>query len=166
MPHDLHGAGARSEKKQPVLWRGVIGVRPRRFAIMAVILLVSCADVAHKLAATSSTVGSQLTPDTKSTIQANDPLSRILPSTPGACIVAIRTADGRYLSRPATVAVSKATASKDSRTARFAYRGWAAGADSPVLLAVCTIPDDPAETLRCSARLHRTSESRTARQCV
>lgn len=72
-----------------------------------------------------------------------DPLSSRLSSTPGACLLAVRTAGGRYLSRSAEVPFPAEIASKGGRTARFAYRGWAAGAPEPVILAICTIPDAP-----------------------
>ena len=72
-----------------------------------------------------------------------DPLSARLSSTPGACLVAVRTPQGRYLSRSTAVLVPAQIARSASHTARFAYRGWAASAPEPVLLAVCTIPDSP-----------------------
>ena len=72
-----------------------------------------------------------------------DPLSRWLPNTPGACLIATRTADGRFPSRSSTIPLPGGLNSSLNRTARFAYRGWKAGVAEPVLLAVCTIPDTP-----------------------
>jgi hypothetical protein len=57
--------------------------------------------------------------------------------------VSTRTADGRYPSRPVTVALPGRLASIGVGTTRVAYRGWQAGVPEPVLLAVCTIPDVP-----------------------
>lgn len=72
-----------------------------------------------------------------------DPLMRWLPATPGACLVARRTAEGRYPSRSITVALPGGLAATGGATARFAYRGWAPGLPEPAVLAVCTIPDTP-----------------------
>lgn len=79
--------------------------------------------------------------DVAASVPQRDPLARWLSSTPGACLVAARAPDGRYPSRPAAVSLPAGLISPGGRTARFAYRGWAAGVSEPVLLAVCTIPE-------------------------
>jgi hypothetical protein len=73
-----------------------------------------------------------------------DALSKRLSNTSGACIVAVRTPEGKYLSRSITVRVPAGIASSAAHTSRFAYRGWAAAVPEPAVLAVCTIPDAPA----------------------
>lgn len=68
-------------------------------------------------------------------------LSDRLSDAAGACIVARRAPDGRYFSRLSTVALPAEVTLNASRTARFAYRGWASNSSEPVLLAVCSLPD-------------------------
>lgn len=87
--------------------------------------------------------GAVRSPIATGSVQSSDPLSKRLSSTPGACLVAVRAADGRYRSRSVVVALPKDVASGSVSTARFAYRGWARGVAEPVLLAVCNIPDAP-----------------------
>jgi hypothetical protein len=69
-----------------------------------------------------------------------DPLSNILPNTPGSCLVALRGDDGTYRSRSITIRGPGAGWSAAPVT-RFAYRGWKAGIPEPALLTVCTVPD-------------------------
>lgn len=81
-----------------------------------------------------------------------DMLSKRLSNTPGACIVAVRTPEGKYLSRTISVRMPAGIASSVAGTSRFAYRGWAAEVPQPAVLAVCTFPDTPAARAHFSNR--------------
>lgn len=87
--------------------------------------------------------GAVASEQTIGSVLSSDPLSSRLSRTPGACLVAVRSPDGGYLSRSTAVQLPSQIKSNGAPTARFAYRGWAPGVPEPVLLAVCTIPDAP-----------------------
>jgi hypothetical protein len=70
-----------------------------------------------------------------------DLVSSVLPNTPGACLLAVRSEDGRYPSRQFTIRLPARFTSSRASATRFAYRGWAAGVPEPTLLAICTMPD-------------------------
>lgn len=118
------------------------GIRIRALPALALaVTLAACNDNAPELTGpTRSSAGatSQLAP---STVQSNDPLSSRLSSTPGACIVAVRSPDGKYQSKTVAVALSKKIAASSAATIRFGYRGWSANVPEPTLMAVCNIPD-------------------------
>jgi len=73
----------------------------------------------------------------------SDPLSK-LANIPGACVVATRTSDGRYVRHSVSLSLPKNIASSNAAIARFGYRGWANGVVLPVALALCNVPDVPA----------------------
>jgi hypothetical protein len=74
----------------------------------------------------------------------SDPLSAWLPTELGACLVAVRSDDGRYPARAAKLAVPPELGARTRAITRFAYRGWIAGRSAPAVMAVCTMPDTPA----------------------
>ena len=74
-------------------------------------------------------------------VQSSDPLASRLSSAPGACLVSVRSPDGKYRSRSVTVDLPKQIAASSAATIQFAYRGWAAGVPQPTLVAWCNIPD-------------------------
>jgi len=120
------------------------GIRIRALPVVAVALavtLAACNDNAPQLTGpTPSSAGaaSQLAP---STVQSSDPLSSRLSSTPGPCIVAVRSPYGKYQSRTVAVGLSKQIAASSAATIEFVYRGWSADVPQPTLLALCNIPD-------------------------
>jgi len=74
-------------------------------------------------------------------VQSVNPVSSGLSSTPGACLVAVRTMSGQYTSRTVAVTLPKQIASSSAATIQFAYRGWAPGVPQPTILALCNMPD-------------------------
>jgi hypothetical protein len=111
--------------------------------VLLVVLVAACQDSAR--APTDPLLSPRpAASELSASSQSSDPLSSRLSRTPGSCLVAVRAADGHYLSRSVIVALPKNVASSSAGVARFAYRGWAPGVPEPVLLAVCSIPDAPA----------------------
>lgn len=107
----------------------------------ALLMIVTACEDNAPLPTSPNPPGSLRSQVTGESVQSTDPLSNRLSTTPGACLVAVRGTDGRYLSRAVTVELPKAIASSSATIARFAYRGWAPAVPEPVLLAVCSIPD-------------------------
>lgn len=119
------------------------GIKFRALPVVAVVLtvtLVACKDDAPLPTGPtpSAPAASQLA---TGSVQSSDPISSRLSSAPGACLVAVRTLDGKYTSRTVAVTLPKQIAASSAATIQFAYRGWAAGVPQPTLLALCNIPD-------------------------
>jgi hypothetical protein len=119
------------------------GIKFRALPVVAVVLtvtLVACKDDAPLPTGPtpSAPAASQLA---TGSVQSSDPLSSRLSSTPGACLVAVRSPDGKYRSRTVAVSLPKQIATSSAATSQFAYRGWAAAVPQPTILAWCNIPD-------------------------
>jgi hypothetical protein len=107
------------------------------------VLLAACTDTGPTVTGppAPATGEQQLSTGNTDATEIQDPLSSRLSSEPGACLVAVRSTDGRYFSRATAMPLPRKIASSAAATTRFAYRGWAPFVSEPVILAVCTIPD-------------------------
>jgi hypothetical protein len=118
-------------------------IKFRALAVVAVALavtLTACNDNVP-LPTAPATVSPAAPQLATGSVQSSDPVSNRLSSTPGACLVAVRTLDGKYMSRAVAVTLPKQIASSSAATIRFVYRGWAPGVPQPTILALCNTPD-------------------------
>lgn len=102
-------------------------------AALALLVLVSCTDGAPTEAPLDSTKRTEAVTPTYSISQ----LSL------GSCAVGMRLTNGSYVRRVLAVRIPSGLQSVNGETSIFAYRGWDDRADTPLLLAVCRIPDTP-----------------------
>jgi hypothetical protein len=111
-------------------------------AVVLAVTLTACSDNAPLPTGprAPATAKSQVT---TGSVAQSDPLSK-LANIPGACVVATRTSDGRYVSHSVSLSLPKNIASADAAIVRFGYRGWANGVVLPVAFALCKAPDVPA----------------------
>jgi len=105
------------------------------------VLVAGCSDNTPEVTGPRSPSALPASQLATSAVQSSDPLSSRLSSTPGACLVAVRSPDGKYRSKPVAVALSKQIAASSAATIEFLYRGWTPGVPQPTLLALCNIPD-------------------------
>lgn len=125
---------------QPSVW----GRHAHRASLACISLaLAACADQGPTDPASAAGPLASAGHGPRTSVRRTDPIAERLPSTPGACLVASRTSDGRYVGRSGAVPVPQSAGLSSTRLIRFGYRGWAAGVPDPVRLAVCTIPDTP-----------------------
>lgn len=114
--------------------------RAARFALVARLALAATGFAA---CADQTTTGPRVAPARQSASPTRDPLAGRLPSSPGACLVAVQTSTGQYHSRAVNIALPASLGTGSGRVVRVGYRGWRGGSENPARLAVCTIPDTP-----------------------
>jgi hypothetical protein len=118
-------------------------IKFRALTVVTVVLavtLTACNDNVP-LPTAPATAGPAAPQLARGSVQSSGPVSNRLSSTPGACLVAVRTMYGQYTSRTVAVTLPKQIASSSAATIQFAYRGWAPGVPQPTIIALCNMPD-------------------------
>ena len=114
---------------------------PRVAAAAALALLTACASDGPSVSAPrvsdpalSTTANARTTPARAAR----------LPAQSGACVVAVRTAAGTFLSHSATLTLPPGFVNGAGPVVRVGYRGWSTGSPEPTQMALCAIRDNPA----------------------